>query len=144
VWIAYVSGGRDAVWDLAIAVTRDGGKTWLRTRIGDGCAVHAVPSLAIDPRTGTLHATFYDSEAMPGRYVHATCTLARAASCTVRGAISPPFAAFGLDRGPRGLGDRAALVIDRGVLNAYWTQPLADDRVHVMHARARLQPAIAR
>ena len=48
VWIAYVSGGRDAVWDLVIAVTRDGGKTWLRTRIGDGCAVHAVPSLAIE------------------------------------------------------------------------------------------------
>ncbi|HEY3805775.1 MAG TPA: sialidase family protein [Kofleriaceae bacterium] len=144
VWIAYVSGGRDAVWDLVIAVTRDAGKTWLRTRIGDGCAVHAVPSLAIDPKTGTLHVTFYDTEAIPGRYVHATCALAAAPTCTVRGAISPRFAAFGLDRGgPRSLGERAALLIDRGVIHAYWTQPLADG-VRVMHAQSRLQPLIAR
>ncbi len=148
VWVAYVRGGRDAEWDLVIAVTRDGGKTWLRTRLADGCSIHAVPSLAIDPKTGTLHATFYDSDAIPGRYVHATCTAAP--SCSVRGAISPRFAAFGLGRnGPMSLGERAALVIDRGVLHAYWTQPLvaltapssggaAAVGVHVMHAQGKL------
>ena len=137
-WVAYIHGGRDAEWDLVIAVTRDGGKTWMRTRIADGCAVHAVPALAIDPKTGTLHATFYDSEAMPGRYVRATCTLGSTPVCTVRGAISPRFAAFGLGRnGPMSLGERASLVIDRGMLHAYWTQPLVDG-VHVMHAQAKL------
>jgi len=138
VWIAYVRGGRDADWELVIAMTRDGGKTWLHARIGDGCAVHAVPSLAIDPKTGTLHATFYDSNAIPGRYAHATCTLTSAVACSMKGAISPRFAAFGLDRGgPRSLGEHAALVIDRGVLHAYWMQPLVDG-VHVMHAQAKL------
>jgi hypothetical protein len=137
VWIAYVRGGRDAEWDLVIAVTRDGGKTWARTRIGDGCAVHAVPALAVDPRTGLLHATFYDSEAMPGRYAHATCALGATPTCVVHGAISPRFAAFELGRGgPRSLGERAALIFDHDVLHAYWTQPLVDG-VHVMHAQSR-------
>jgi len=134
VWIAYVRGGRDADWDLVIAMTRDGGKTWLHARIGDGCAVHAVPSLAIDPKTGTLHATFYDSAAMPGRYAHATCTLGSAVTCAVKGAISPRFAAFDL---ARSIGRQAALVIDRGMLHAYWTEALVDG-LHVMHAQAKL------
>jgi hypothetical protein len=134
VWIAYVRGGRDADWELVIAMTRDGGKTWTRARIGDGCAVHAVPAIAVDPKTGSLHVVYYDSDAMPGRFAHAVCST----SCSVLGAIpGPRFAAFGLGRGgARSLGERAALVFDRGKPNAYWTQPLADG-VYVMHASGR-------
>jgi hypothetical protein len=134
VWIAYVRGGRDADWELVIATTRDGGKTWTRARIGDGCAVHAVPAIAVDPKSGALHAVFYDSDAMPGRFAHAVCST----SCNVLGAIpAPRFAAFGLGRGgTRSLGEHAALVFDRGKLNAYWTQPLPDG-VYVMHASGR-------
>jgi hypothetical protein len=136
VWIAYVRGGRDADWELVIAMTRDGGKTWTRSRIGDGCAVHAVPAIAVDPKSGSLHVIYYDSDAMPGRIAHAACS--SAGVCTVLGAIpSPRFAAFGLGRGgERSLGEHAALVFDRGKLSAYWTQPLVDG-VYVMHASGR-------
>jgi hypothetical protein len=136
VWIAYVRGGRDADWELVIAMTRDGGKTWTRSHIGDGCAVHAVPAIAVDAKTGALHVIYYDSDAIPGRIAHAVCSSAGA--CTVLGAIpAPRFAAFGLGRGgARSLGEHTALVFDRGKLNAYWTQPLVDG-VYVMHASGR-------
>ncbi|HEY1552854.1 MAG TPA: hypothetical protein VGG28_33725 [Kofleriaceae bacterium] len=134
VWIAYVRGGRDGDWELVIASTRDRGKTWTRSHIGDGCAVHAVPAVAVDPKSGSLHVVYYDSDAMPGRFAHAVC----GATCTVLGAIpAPRFAAFGLGRGgARSLGEHTALVFDRGKLNAYWTEPLADG-VYVMHASGR-------
>jgi hypothetical protein len=142
-WVAYLRGGRDAAWDVVIAATRDDGKTWTRTRIGDGCAIHLLPALALDPTTGIVHATFYDTNASPGRYVHATCVLGGAGppACTVLGAInSQPFTTLDVGRlGPSYLGERAALVVDDAhrMLHAFWAQPFADG-IHVVHAQAAL------
>ena len=144
-YFAYARGGRDAKWDIALAATKDGGKTWVRTSLGDGCAIHMVPNLALDPTTGTLHVAYYDSQGAPGRYVHASCTPGLA-KCTVQGAInSQPFAALSTERhGSKWIGEYEGLVVDarRRVLHAVWSQPVKEgDRVvsRIFHAAAKLK-----
>jgi hypothetical protein len=143
-YVAYVRGGRDATWDLVIAATKDAGKTWTRRTIGDGCAIHAIPNLALDPTTGTLHLAYYDNAGAVGRFVHATCTIG-ATKCTAWGAINTqPFAALPL--GPRSalrLGDRESLFVDakHRVLHALWTQPVVENGAavsRIFHAVAKL------
>jgi len=146
IYVAYVRGGRDAVWDVVIAASKDGGETWTRRRITDDppCAIHMIPNLALDPRTGKLHVAWYDSRGERGRFAHAVCTIG-AATCTQVGRINDaPFATLSTARqGPRALGDRAALVLDdkRRMLHAVWAQPI-DDGGHVatqiFHAKAKL------
>ncbi|MBA3465730.1 MAG: exo-alpha-sialidase [Deltaproteobacteria bacterium] len=146
IYTVYVRGGRDAVWDLVIAATKDNGKTWKRTRIGDdlpGCAIHMVPTLALDATTGTLHVAWYDNRD-GGRFARATCTPG-AVKCTQQGAINDqPFAAFTAEHGTaRSLGEAAALVIDakRRVLHAVWAQPFDEQGkivTRIVHAQAAL------
>ena len=156
-YVAYVRGGRDAAWDLVIEATRARGPaekwTWKRQVIGDHCAIHMVPNLALDAATGTLHVAWYDSDGAPGRFAHATCTPG-AAACTQRGAInSVPFAALSTVRhGAAWIGEYESLVIDPAhhVLHAVWSQPVAEgDQVvaRIFHASAPLsapRPAPAR
>jgi hypothetical protein len=144
-YFAYVRGGRDAKWDLVLAATRDGGKTWIRQTIGDGCAIHMVPQLALDPTTGTLHVAYYDSVGAPGRFVHATCTIGLG-RCMPWGAInSEPFAALSTERhGTKWIGEYETLAIDakRRVLHAFWSQPVTEgDHVvsRIFHASAKLR-----
>jgi hypothetical protein len=147
VYAAYVRGGRDARWDLVLAASKDGGKTFKRTKLaGDGCAIHMVPHLALDPRTGTLHVAWYDSRGAGGRFARASCTPG-AARCTQHGAInSVPFAALTTARhGQASLGERQSLLVDepRRRLHAVWTQPVEEDgqiRTRIFHATARLKP----
>jgi hypothetical protein len=143
IYIAYVRGGRDAVWDIVVAASRDKGKTWKRTAISDGCAIHMVPNLALDTRTGTLHLAYYDSEGAP-RFAHATCTPG-AKKCTVKGAInSLPFAALSTERhASKWIGEYESLVIDdkRRLLHAVWAQPVEEGGkivARIFHAQAKL------
>jgi hypothetical protein len=143
-YVAYVRGGRDARWDLVLAATKDGGKTWTRQTIGDGCAIHMVPNLALDPSTGAVHVAWYDSVGAPGRFAHAVCAPGLV-KCTPQGAInSLPFAALSTERhGAKWVGEYAALVVDdaRRVMHAFWTQPVAEgDRVvsRIFHAGVKL------
>jgi hypothetical protein len=143
VYVAYVRGGRDAVWDIVVAASRDKGKTWKRTTISDGCAIHMVPNLAVDIRTGTLHLAYYDNEGAP-RFAHATCTPG-AAKCTVKGAInSLPFAALSTERhASKWIGEYESLLVDdrRHVLHAVWTQPVDEGGTivsRIFHATAKL------
>lgn len=144
IYVAYARGGRDAKWDIVVAATRDGGKTWTRTKIGDDCAIHMVPNLALDPTTGTLHVAWYDSDG-GGRFAHATCPPG-AATCTQWGAInSVPFAALSTVRhGSKWIGEYETLLIDneRRVLHAVWTQPVDEDGkivARIFHATAKLR-----
>jgi hypothetical protein len=145
IYIAYVRGGRDGIWDVVVAATKDAGKTWTRTAIGDGCSIHFVPNLALDPTTGVVHVAWYDTAGAPGRFVHATCA-SGAATCKVRGAIdSVPFASLSLaaSRGARWLGDHESLVVDDAdrVLHALWAEPVLEDGravTRVFHATAKL------
>ena len=143
IYVAYARGAKDGAWDIALAASKDRGKTWTRARIGDDCATHLVPNLALDARTGTLHVTWYDSHGT-GRYAHATCT-AGLASCTELGAIdSAPFAALSTERhGSKWIGDYASLLVDdkRRVLHALWSQPVTEGGkvvTRVFHAKAKL------
>ncbi len=145
IYIAYVRGGRDAVWELIVLGSKDNGMKWKRVRIGDtpGCAIHMVPSLAIDPTTGAVHVAWYDNRGT-GRFAHARCA-SGLAICTQLGAINDvPFAALTTARDtPSGIGDRAVLVIDdkRRTLHAVWTQPIVDggkSMSRIFHAAAKL------
>ena len=145
IYVAYVRGGRDAVWDVVVLGSKNNGTTWKRTRIGDtpGCAIHMIPSLALDPTTGTLHVAWYDSRGT-GRFAHATCA-SGLTSCTQLGAINDvPFAGLTTGRQTRSwLGERAVLVVDdkRRALHAVWTQPIDEGGVvgsRIFHASAKL------
>lgn len=145
IYAAYVRGGRDARWDIVVAASKDGGATWKRTTVaGDGCAIHMVPNLALDERTGRLHLAYYDSEGAPGRFVHASCGPG-VTRCTVHGAInSVPFATLSTTRDPKkSVGERATLVVDeqRRLLHAVWAQRVDDagtPATRIFHAQARL------
>ncbi|MDB4958323.1 MAG: hypothetical protein JWO36_5892 [Myxococcales bacterium] len=144
IYIAYARGGRDAQWDIIVAASRDGGKIWTRTKIGDDCAIHMVPNLAVDQLTGTLHVAWYDSDG-GGRFAHATCPPG-AATCTAWGAInSVPFAALSTVRhSSKWIGEYESLLIDskRRVLHAVWTQPVTEgDKIiaRIFHATAKLR-----
>lgn len=145
IYLAYVRGGSDGLWDLVITASRDHGKTWTRTRLGDdpACAIHMVPNLALDPTTGTLHVAWYDSTGT-GRFAHATCAIG-AARCTVGGAInSLPFAALSTERhGSKWVGEYETLLVDdkRRVLHAIWAQPVVEGATvvtRIFHAAASL------
>lgn len=143
-YIAYTRGGRDAKWDLVIAASKDRGKTWKRTRIGDDCAIHMVPNLALDPVTGLLHVAWYDSRGTVGRFAHASCKPG-ATACTQRGAISDqPFAALSTMRhGSKWIGEYQTLLVDakRRKLHAVWTQPVDENGkivARIFHAAGRL------
>jgi hypothetical protein len=145
VYFAYARGGRDAVWDIALVATRDGGKTFVRAALGDGCALHMVPTLALDAATGTLHVAYYDTSGAPGRFVHASCGPGLA-KCAARGAIeSDAFAALSLVRhAANAVGDYASLVFDdrRRALHATWAEPVADSEgrvvTRIVHASAKI------
>jgi len=145
IYVAYVRGGRDAKWDVVLAVSRDGA-TWKRTKLaGDDCAIHMVPNLALDPTTGTLHVAYYDSEGAY-RLTHASCA-AGGTKCKVLGAInSAPFAALSPTRdSSKSLGEHESLVVDdkRRTLHAVWSQTIDEGGkpiTRIFHAAAKLKP----
>ncbi|HLL24950.1 MAG TPA: sialidase family protein [Kofleriaceae bacterium] len=143
-YVAYVRGGRDGIWDLVIAASRNGGATWTRTRIGDepACALHAVPNLAVDAATGTLHLAWYDTRGETARFAHATCATGLARGCLERGRINDvAFARLETVRHASSwIGDSETLLVDerRRVLHAIWAQPVADGTTRVFHAKAKL------
>ncbi len=143
IYLAYVRGGRDAVWELVLLASKDNGATWRRTRMGDACAIHMIPSLAVDPTTGHVHVAWYDNRGT-GRFAHARCAPGLA-TCTQLGAINDaPFAALSTARDTgRWIGEHAVLAIDdkRRTLHAVWTQPILEGGVtasRIFHAAAKL------
>jgi hypothetical protein len=146
IYVAYVRGGRDARWDLVLAASKDGGATWSRTRIGDDppCAIHMVPNLALDPRTGTLHVAWYDSRGEQPRFAHATCKPGLVGCLQVGRINDVPFATLQAVRGnATWIGESATLLVDdkRRTLHAVWTQPVDDGGkivARVFHAKAKL------
>jgi hypothetical protein len=145
-YVAYVRGGRDAKWEIVLAISKDGGATWRRQQIaGDGCAIHMVPSLAIDPATGAVHLAYYDSVAAPGRFVHLSCA-SGGARCKVHGAINTaPFASLSTGRFARtSIGEYASLLVDgkRRTLHAVWAQVVDEAGAKVsriFHSSAKLK-----
>ncbi|HEX5063161.1 MAG TPA: sialidase family protein, partial [Kofleriaceae bacterium] len=145
-YVAYARGSRDAAWDLVIAASKDSGATWKRSTLaGDGCALHMVPTLALDAATGTLHIAYYDSEGAPGRFAHATCGPG-VTKCKLLGAISSVTApVLSLARSTtKSVGDYESLLVDnkRKILHAVWAQSVDEAGkpvTRIFHAAAKLK-----
>lgn len=138
IYLAYTRGHRDGRWDIALVGTKDFGKTFVRARIGDEppCAIHVVPSLAVDATTGTLHVAWYDSRGM--RFAHARCDPGLAACRQVGRINTAPLAAFSLLPG-KSLAEHDSLVVDgaRRLVHAVWMQP-EPAGIRIVHAKAKL------
>ncbi|HSN98274.1 MAG TPA: sialidase family protein, partial [Candidatus Nanopelagicales bacterium] len=67
-YIAWPSGTPDGRWDINLATSPDGGKTWSRIKVNDDapCASHMTPHTALDPKTGTLHVTWLENRTGTG------------------------------------------------------------------------------
>lgn len=144
-YIAYVRGGRDAKWDIVLAVSKDSGATWTRKKLaGDNCAIHMSPSLALDPRTGTVHVAYYDSVG-GGRYARTSCA-AGGVKCKSHGAINTiPFVELRTVRNsPRSIDGHARLDFDAKTrsLHAVWAQVVDENGTRVarsFHSTAKLK-----
>lgn len=145
-YVVYPAGGRDGVWDIVLATSRDDGKTWSHRKVNDDarCANHATPHAALDPVDGRLHVTWIENRSGAGGVGYAVCE-SGGASCGANEAVNDaPFAAYELVRwSPRWMGEYGVLLLDatRRTLHAMWAQPVADDRggsARVFHATRRL------
>jgi len=141
IYVAYAAGTPDGRWDIRLAATRDGGKTWTRRKVNDDetCANHMVPNLAIDPTDGTLHVTFYENRGGGGHLAYTSCKPAGGA-CAPVVRVSPDMAAYELVRhSSKWLGEYGALAVDpkRRLLHAVWTHTVQEGE----HAIGRLRYA---
>ena len=141
VYVAYASGTPDGKWDILLAATRDGGKTWKRTKVNDDatCASHMVPNLALDPASGTLHLTYLENRGGKGHLAYTSCKPA-GGPCAPAVRASPDMAAYELVRhSSKWLGEYGALVVDpkRKLLHSVWTHTVQEGE----HAVARLRYA---
>ncbi len=84
--IAYVAGTPDGRWDIRLASSRDGGRSWRRRAVNDDptCANHSVPNLALDPASGALHLTWYENRGGAGHLAYTTCVPGGACAPSVR------------------------------------------------------------
>ena len=146
VYVTYARGAADGAWDIVLAASKDGGKTWTRTIVNDDghCAAHMVPMAAIDPKTGRVQVAWLDDRDGHGALAYAACEPGGARCAANQRASDDPFAAFSFVRhaGPW-MGEYASLVVDakRRALHAVWTQPVATPRgpaSRVFHAAAKL------
>jgi hypothetical protein len=138
VHVAYAAGTPDGMWDIQLAATRDGGKTWKRTKVNDDatCASHMVPNLAIDPAGGTLHLTYFENRGGKGHLAYTTCKPA-GGPCAPAVRASPDMAAYELVRhSSKWLGEYGSLLVDpkRKLLHSVWTHTVQEGE----HAIARL------
>ena len=141
VYVAYAAGTPDGKWDIQLAATRDGGKSWKRTKVNDDatCASHMVPNLAIDPAGGTLHLTYFENRGGKGHLAYTTCKPA-GGPCAPAVRASPDMAAYELVRhSSKWLGEYGSLVVDpkRKLLHSVWTHTVQERE----HAIARLRHA---
>ncbi len=141
VYVAYAAGTPDGKWDILLAATRDGGKTWKRTKVNDDatCASHMVPNLAIDPTSGTLHLTYLENRGGQGHLAYTSCKPA-GGPCAPAVRVSSDMAAYELVRhSSKWLGEYGALVVDpkRKLLHSVWTHTVQEGE----HAIARLRYA---
>jgi hypothetical protein len=146
-YVVYPTGGPDGAWDLVVAASHDGGRSWSHRPLNDDphCANHMTPSAALDPETGTLHVIWIEDRTGVGAVAYAHCS-AGAASCSPSEAVSAsPFADYQLLRhGPKWMGEYGALLVDgkHRLLHALWTQPVDEHGLatgRIFYARARLQ-----
>lgn len=147
-YVVYPTGSGDGRWDLTLAASRDGGKSWQRARVNDDapCANHMTPKAVLDGKTGTLHVIWLENRTGKGGVAYAACEPG-GARCSANEAVSEaPFASYTFARHRSDwVGEYTALVLDaeRRTLHAVWAQPVDEDGEavsRIFHARAALSP----
>lgn len=144
VHVLYPRGSADGRWDIVLATSKDGGKSWSRSRVNDDapCANHMTPRAALDPKDGALHVIWRENRGGQGHMAYAVC---RAGKCSENQAVhDAPFASYSFVRhGSDWVGEYDVLVLDarRRRLHAVWTQPVDEHGVatsRIFHATAAL------
>jgi hypothetical protein len=132
-YVVYPSGSPDGKWDILLASSSDGGKTWARATVNDDgpCASHMVPTATLDPATGRVHIIWFENRSGTGALAYASCIENKNKNgvvCSPNETVSDiPFAAYGFARhSPKWLGEYNSLVLDprHKLLHAVWTQPV--------------------
>ena len=93
-------GTPDGRWDIYLATSADGGKSWSRRKVNDDahCASHLTPHTALDPKTGILHITWLDNRSGVGALAYASCAPG-GSSCSANEAVSDtPLASYTYER----------------------------------------------
>lgn len=145
--VVYPEGSSDLRWDLVIASSSDGGKTWTRAPVNDDppCANHMTPTAARDPKTGRIHVAWTENRGGKGGIAYATCEPGGSKCGKNEGASTEPFAAYSLTRhGSKWLGEYYPILIDaeRRKVHLLWTQTIDESGVptaRVFYAAGKLR-----
>lgn len=151
IYVVYPTGKRDGGWSLALAASRDQGKTWRRATVNDDtpCANHMTPKAALDPKTGMLHVIWLENRTGKGGVAYSVCgpLTQEGIRCSPNEAVSDkPFASYTFARHKRDwMGEYPALVIDaeRRALHAVWAEPVDEGGAptsRIFYAKAALSP----
>lgn len=145
IYVVYPMGvAKTRSWDIVIAHSRDGGKSWSHRKVNDDatCANHGIPDAVLDPESGEVHVMWVENRNGFGQAAYAVCD---ADKCSANELISDqPFVAYYFKRhNNTWLGEYNKMVIDheRRVLHAVWSQPLDESgiaRNRIMHAKRQL------
>jgi hypothetical protein len=146
-YTAYPAGTADGKWDIILATSEDGGKTWKRTTMNDDapCASHMVPDVAVEQATGRVHVIWLDNRSGAGGIAYASCE-PFGKKCKPNELVNDkPFAAYSYVRHERSwLGEYNQLLLDakRKVVHVIWTQPVDEDgkpTSRLFHAASKLK-----
>jgi hypothetical protein len=147
-YAAYPTGLPDGRWELVLAASTDGGKSWSRAKVNDDapCANHMTPMMKLDAKTGRVHLVWLENRTGAGGVAYTSCALTGGKlACAPNEAVSAtPFASYELVRHSKSfLGEYGAMMLDakRRALHVVWTQTVAEDggpTARVFYAKAGL------
>lgn len=145
-YVVYPAGTPDLKWDIFLATSKDGGKSWSSIKVNDDapCANHMTPTAVLDAKTGKIHVAWAENRTGAGGIAYAVCERG-GKKCGANEAVNDtPFAGYGVGRfSSQWLGEYFSIVLDakRRVLHVVWTQPVDENGVpisRIFHSAAKL------
>jgi len=142
-YVAYIRAGLLGAWDVVLATSSDGGRTWAHRIANDDpdrCATHAFAGLAVDPASRDALLVWSENRFGNGMVVFARCPADSAQRCSRNEVVSSERFVFATTTDPlRTLGRASVIAVDSdGRPWAAW----ADSRVggtNVYVARGQLR-----
>lgn len=95
--VAYVAGATNAAWNIILATSPDGGRSWRHRQVNDdpeSCASHHWPQLVVDSQTHSAHLIWLENRFGDGQVVYARCPNDPAMPCGANEAVSDAMGAF--------------------------------------------------
>jgi hypothetical protein len=146
-YAVYPAGSPDGKWNIVLAYSEDGGKTWKTVQVNDDepCGSHMAPAAVIDPDSGKIYVTWFDNRTGAGSLAYAICP-SKGGKCAPAEAVNDkPFAYYGFVRhSSRSLGDYNTAVLDakKKTLHIFWSQPVDESgqpTTRVFHASTKIK-----